>query len=250
MKNSQSNGVENTLTLFGFHTDDKLYRKHAQILAKSGQKFDINIHLEQVSHQKWQTIIAFKPVFIAKMRRELVGKILFVDADAVILKDIRPYFADITQDLAVHYFHDGRLISSTIFINNTLAAHLLMDEWEKRMLCQPERWDQVVLQELVEEWVKDNRITVKKLPPDFTYIFDRSKTHYGNTVQPSIEQLQASRDMRWLSKYYSRNFIHQWLIRHTKLNKSTRKILRRHSAINTRTAQLGIDVQLGLQDLF
>ena len=34
MKNSQLNGVENTLTLFGFHTDDKLYKKHAQILAK------------------------------------------------------------------------------------------------------------------------------------------------------------------------------------------------------------------------
>ena len=29
------------LTVFGFHTDDKLYTKHAQILAESAKKFNI-----------------------------------------------------------------------------------------------------------------------------------------------------------------------------------------------------------------
>jgi hypothetical protein len=54
------------LTVFGFHTDDKLYTKHAQILAESAKKFNIHILLKQFSKDDWQTIIAFKPVFISQ----------------------------------------------------------------------------------------------------------------------------------------------------------------------------------------
>ncbi len=45
------------LTVFGFHTDDKLYTKHAQILAESAKKFNIHILLKQFSKDDWQTII-------------------------------------------------------------------------------------------------------------------------------------------------------------------------------------------------
>lgn len=37
-----------------------------------------------------------------------------------------------------------------------------MDEWERRQLEQPDRWDQVVLQELVDEWVEPNKITLER----------------------------------------------------------------------------------------
>jgi len=117
------------LTVFGFHTDDKLYTKHAQILAESAKKFNIHILLKQFSKDDWQTIIAFKPVFISQMRRETHGPLLFVDADAIILEDIRPYFNAIEEDIAVHYIDNKRLISSTIFINDTKNAHSLLNVW-------------------------------------------------------------------------------------------------------------------------
>lgn len=237
------------LTIFGFHTDDKLYTKHAQILTCSAKKFDINVHFSQVSKDDWQKIIAFKPKFIAQMRRDLTGKILFVDADAIILKDIRPFFDSIEEDIAVHYINGTRLISSTIFINDTPNAHLLMDEWERRQLAQPEVWDQVVLQELVDEWVESKKVTLNKLPPNYTFIFDTSRRTYGDAYEPIIEQLQASRDMRWLKKYKERSLFEQWYKKYPLLSKSTKKIVTRHSVVNERTKQLGIDIKLSLSDL-
>lgn len=237
------------LTIFGFHTDDKLYKKHAQILQRSAEKFDINVYFSEFSRDDWQKIIAFKPTFIAKMRRELQGPILFVDADAIILKDIRPFFESIQEDIAVHYINDNRLISSTVFINNTPNAYLLMDEWERRQLEQPDRWDQVVLQELVDEWVEAKKITLNKLPPNYTFIFDTSRRVYGNSVEPIIEQLQASRDKRWIEKYKNRSHLHRWFMRIPNLLKSTRKIVSRHDVVNARAEGLGIDIRLTIDDL-
>ena len=237
------------LTIFGFHTDDKLYTKHAQILTCSAKKFDINVYFHQVSKDDWQKIIAFKPKFIAKMRRELTGKILFVDADAIILQDIRPFFETIVEDIAVHYINGTRLISSTIFINDTPNAHLLMDEWERRQLQQPEVWDQIVLQELVDEWVENKKVTLNKLPPNYTFIFDTSRRTYGDAYEPIIVQLQASRDMRWLKKYKERSRFEQWYKKYPLLSKSTKKIANRHDVVNARTKQLGIDIQLSFSDL-
>lgn len=237
------------LTVFGFHTDDKLYTKHAQILTESAKKFNINILLQQFSKDNWQTIIAFKPVFISKMRRDTQGKLLFVDADAIILEDIRPYFNAIEEDIAVHYIDDKRLISSTIFINDTKNAHALMDEWEKRMLQTPNIWDQIILQDLVDEWVNDGRITLKKLPPNYTYIFDTSRNIYADTVKPIIEQLQASRDKRWIEKYQRRNLFSKWIMRYFIMTKSTKKIVKRHKQVNERAKELGIDIKLTLNDL-
>ncbi|QER38698.1 glycosyltransferase family 77 protein [Acinetobacter suaedae] len=237
------------LTIFGFHTDDNLYRKHAQILQRSAEKFDINVHFSEFSKDDWQKIIAFKPVFIAQMRRKLEGPILFVDADAIILKDIRPFFESIQEDIAVHYINGNRLISSTILINDTPNARLLINEWERRQLEQPERWDQVVLQELIDEWVEEKKVTLNKLPPNYTFIFDTSRRTYGDSVEPIIEQLQASRDKRWIDKYRSRNRFHQWLMRIPYLLKSTRKIVSRHNVVNNRAEKLGIDVRISIDDL-
>lgn len=237
------------LTAFGFHTDDKLYTKHANILKCSAKKHDIDVQFQSFSKDDWQKIIAFKPCFIAQMRHELQGPILYVDADAIILEDIRPYFESITEDIAVHYINENRLISATIFINDTPDAYLLVDEWQKRQLAEPERWDQVVLQELLDEWVQEKRIRLKKLPPNYTFIFDTSRRAYGNNVQPSIEHYQASRDMRWMQKYQGRNVLYRWFMRATSIPKSTQKILRRHAAVNATAQRLGIDIQLSINDL-
>ncbi|KAA8733192.1 glycosyltransferase family 77 protein [Acinetobacter qingfengensis] len=237
------------LTIFGFNTNDKLYRKHANILALSAKRFDIDVFFEEISKDDWQKIIAFKPTFIAKMRKKLTGKILFIDADAIILEDIRPYFDTITEDIAVHYINGNRLISATIFINDTENAKLLLAEWEKRQLQQPDRWDQIVLQEVLDEWESEGKIQLKKLPPNFTFIFDTSKNTYGNNIKPMIKHFQASRDMRWIEKYKLRKGIYKWLMKNSSLLRSTRKIIARHNAVNQCTKQLGIDVQFSLDDL-
>ena len=117
------------------------------------------------------------------------------------------------------------------------------------MLAEPDVWDQIILQKLILEWVEEKKITLKNLPPEYTFIFDTSRKAYGDSVKPVIEHLQASRDKRWVQKYQRRNAFYRWFMRSTTLAKSTRKILTRHAVVNARTKQLGIDIQLELQDL-
>ena len=237
------------LTIFGFHTDDSLYTKHAKILECSAIKFGIKFHFESLPQDEWQRIIALKPSFIAEFHRKLKEPVLYIDVDAIILEDIKPYFNSITEDIAIHFINGNRLLSGTMFINDTPNAYLLMDEWEKRMLAEPDVWDQIILQKLILEWVEEKKITLKNLPPEYTFIFDTSRKAYGDSVKPAIEHLQASRDKRWVQKYQRRNAFYRWFMRSTNLAKSTRKILTRHAVVNARTKQLGIDIQLELQDL-
>lgn len=237
------------LTIFGFHTDDKLYKKHAEILSLSAKKFSIKVDFTEISQDDWQKIIALKPSFIAQMRRKLKGPILYVDADAIILQDIRPFFNSIKEDIAVHYINDERLLSGTIFINDTPNAHVLVDEWEKRMLANPNIWDQIILERLLAEWIPEGKVSVSKLPPNYTFIFDTSIKAYGPSVEPMIEHLQASRDMRWKKKYIGRSKMNQFFMTIPYLKRSTRKIMRRHHHINKRMNQLGIDMTMTLNDV-
>ena len=237
------------LTLFGFHTDDNLYTKHAKILECSAQKIGINVHFKSLPQDGWQKIIALKPSFIAEFHRELKEPVLYIDVDAIILEDIKPYFESITEDIGVHFINGNRLLSGTMFINNTPNAYLLMAEWEKRMQAEPDEWDQIILQKLILEWVEAKRVTLRNLPPEYTFIFDTSRKAYGDSVQPIIEHLQASRDIRWIQKYKSRNKFHQWIMSFPFLLRSTRKVVRRHNVVNDRTKKLGIDMQFSLKDI-
>lgn len=237
------------LTIIGFYTNDSLYKKHAKILELSAQKYNINIHLTEVSKDSWQKIIAFKPSFIAEMRKTVKGPILYVDADAIILKDIRPFFESITSDIAVHYINDTRLLSGTLFINDTPDAYLLVDEWQKRMALNPTEWDQIILQQVLDQWVIEGKVSLTKLPPEYTFIFDTSLNTYGNTVEPCIEHLQASRDMRWKKRYLKRSKIKKFMMRIPYLKAYTKIISRRHAYINKRTKELGIDIKMTLNDI-
>lgn len=237
------------LTIFGFYTDDHLYTKHAQILKASAERLGIPIDLRVYPKKEWQSIIAFKPSFIAQMRRELKGPLLFVDADAIILEDIRPYYDSIVEDIAVHYLNDTELLSGTLFINDTANAHNLMNEWEKRQLELPQIWDQKVLELIIQEWLASDKITLKRTPARYTYIFDISKMIYGAEVKPAIAHLQASRDIDWIRRYNQKTQLAQFSMHFALLSKTTRKLKKRHDAVNKITQQLGIDLKLSVHDL-
>lgn len=237
------------LTVFGFYTDDTLYSKHAEMLVASANRLNINIVLRKYSKNDWQKIIAFKPTFIAQMRKELTGPILYVDADAMLLEDISSYFESIKDDLAIHYLNNEELVSGTIFINDTPNAYALLEEWERQMSAQPERWDQKVLQDLVEDWVAESKLSLHIFPANYTYIYDISKELHGDTLKPIIEHYQASRDAGWIKKYKTRSGFAKILMRYPLFSKATRQAMTRHTAVNQRTKELNINLKFKLSDL-
>ena len=237
------------LTIFGFYTDDPVYTKHALMLQASAHKFGIDILLHKVSNDEWQKIIAYKPVFIADMRRKLDGPILYIDVDALILEDIQPYFLNIQEDIAVHYIDNKRLISGTVFLNDKPIVYSLVNEWEKQQLESPEVWDQIVLQNILDQWIENKDIAVHKLSPSYMFIYDTSAKTYGNNYKTIIEHYQASRDKRWLKKYEGRSSFQQWLMKFPHLRRSTRKVTRRHDQINHRLTDLDINMRITLDDI-
>lgn len=183
------------------------------------------------------------------MRHTLVGPLLYVDADAILKEDIREYFSNVREDLAVYYFNENTgICSGTLYLNDTPAAYQLVDLWEKQMAIQPDLWDQKVLEDIVIKLEEQGLLTVNKLSPEYTFIYDISAEKYPN-LQPKIEHLQASRDFGWVKKYRSRNKLSQYLMQAPLLSKATRIVVARHAAFNKRMEKLGLDIRLSLSDL-
>lgn len=74
------------------------------------------------------------------------------------------------------------------------------------------------------------------------------KKIYGNTKEPIIEHLQASRDSEWIKKYKSKNLLSKLIMR-TSIRKSTKNIIFRHNAFNNYAKELKIPVTLKISDL-
>jgi len=230
------------LKVIGFYTDDRLYSEHAKLMKASLERFGLEPYLEKVSADNWQKIIAFKPEFIQRACEKYSGQpILYIDADAFVHKDIREDFSDISEDIAVHYFEGKELASGTLFINNTESARSLINEWVLRMRANPTQWDQKVLQDLVDDWLLKGRLTLKKLGPEYTYIFDLTPKRYSHEklAAPIIEHLQASRESAFLNRYNNAGLLRKIFMRSI-LNKRYRKLLNRRSYSSQLGSSIGI----------
>lgn len=236
------------LTVIGFYTDDPLYTKHALALKATAEIYNIDIVLEKVSKDDWQKIIAFKPTFIAKMRRTLAGPLLYVDVDAIFKVDIKSDFKDISEDIAVHYFkNDYGLCSGTIYFNDTPAVNNLVELWVNKMAAH-RLWDQKVLEDLVNELVFSKLLKVRKLSAEYTFIYDLSAEEFPE-LKAKIEHLQASRDFSWIKKYRIRNQMSRFIMTKPMFSKITRVVMDRHSVFNDRMKALDLDIRLSLDDL-
>ncbi|QND54319.1 glycosyltransferase family 77 protein [Phyllobacterium sp. 628] len=158
-----------------------------------------------VSTGSWVRNASLKAEFLFNERRSKRGPLLYVDVDAVFHRDPWPALAELKGDVAVYYEpSDGRLIAATILINDTPAAQQLMEAWKDRCNSNPDIWDQVVLQEIIEENAASGvlQIDVRRLSSSFCWIFDRVSNEPVETVY--IEQLQASREATRKKRWFGR----------------------------------------------
>ena len=231
------------MKIVAFTTDDPLYFQHAQLLEASLKALGLELYLEVISADEWQKIIAFKPSFIQSMCQRFDEPILYVDADAFVHQNVASLFAGVSEDIAAHYYLDREFTSGTLFINNSDAAHDLVNEWVLEMAKDPTRWDQKVLEELVDEKSKAGVLTMRRLSAEYTYIFDRTPKYYPNVGQAVIEHLQASRESRFAKQYQSASFLKRWYLRQPWLNKRYKQLLyrRAYSQKLARSVNLTLD---------
>jgi len=165
-----------------------LYQLEAENLEKSLTKFlpDISFMIEERPDSgNWEINTHQKAIFI---KEKLTQPIVWLDADSE-LKQYPSLFDIIDCDFAAHWFKDEELISAAMYFNNTPKVHELVDNWIRLNKLFPKNWDQVNLQNVLNGM---SDIKVFRLPPEYNFITDLSREHYGN-LKPVIEQYQASR---------------------------------------------------------
>lgn len=193
-----------------FYTTE--YIQHAMNLRPSLERFDLSHDLHFVTDKgSWAANCHRKPAFLRAMLLRHKGPIVWIDADArmrqrpdVLLEMAATRHADI----GVHDYglSGGRseILSGTIYLDDTAAAHALLDAWQDKCAQKPGAYDQQALQWALEQWEERDAtgpLRVASLPAEYTFIFDifRSdfyKRNHPNVGPPVIEHMQHSRVVR------------------------------------------------------
>lgn len=189
--------------IVSYYTKKTLYQLEVQNLIASCEKWNLSFDIEGIdSFGSWELNCGYKPFFLFRKLQELKKPILWIDADAVILK--RPEVIEaFAADLAVRINeglpidHPSKVISSTIFVNYTPEGAELLRRWAEegnKQLGQNERkeefWDQIALRNVI--YNQTHNAKVIGLPLEYTKISE----HPFDTEavkDPVIEHYQASR---------------------------------------------------------
>lgn len=189
--------------IISFYTKKTLYQLEIQNLLESCEKWNLPIEIEGVeSFGSWELNCAYKPFFIYRKLQELKRPLLWLDADAVVVKKpewIEAFGGDFSVRINEHLpsDHPSKVISGTIFANYTPECSQLLREWVKEshnQLMQEERkeefWDQIALRDALLS--KAHAANVKSMPLSYAKISDHPED-CRLVSDPVIEHYQASR---------------------------------------------------------
>jgi hypothetical protein len=191
--------------VISFYTLQTPYQQEVLHLIRSCEKWEIEARIEGMpSFGSWEKNCAYKPQFISQKLKQLNRPILWVDADAI-FHNLPKWEDFVGCDLSLRInsslaeTHGSRVLSGTLFVNNTPEAKILIEEWNEE--CQKGLhiasrlreafgegsyfWDQIALKEAL---FKNKEVKVKGMPLSYCKIFDLDQT-----TEIIIEHLQASR---------------------------------------------------------
>lgn len=174
-----------------FFTTHNGYGAEALELGKTLDHFRLPADLVPVPpFVDWVTACGYKPAFLLIMRQKHAGRpLVWLDADArvratpALLLEMPP-----DVDFAAHWKDGTELLSGTLYFGATANADKLLSDWSIGCRDNPRKWDQQVLQSIVES---RQELKIEKLPASYTQIFDTMRT-----PDPVIEHMQASRRLR------------------------------------------------------
>lgn len=196
--------------IISYYTKDTIYEEEIKDLILSCNNLNIEYQFEGLETLgSWEKNCCFKPKYILKKLIETKKSLLWIDADAIILK--KPILSDSFENCDIAFcpkYQDSQITSlhaGTLLINYTKNAISLLERWDKE--CQialknksvnDEIWDQRCLFDLI--FKKSFPVKFLELSEKYCYIFGRK---YSNETMKDIYILhfQASR--------LAKNFINQ-----------------------------------------
>jgi len=178
-----------------YYTPDNGYPEDAHHLSASLDRLGIPAEIEQVpSVGSWRANCMRRASWLLERLRGSDEAVLWIDVDAVVRSDPRPYLETLTDcDVAFHFLNGKELLGGTMLYRPTPNAVLLLERWVGQNVVYPQAFrSQINLARAVESV---SGLRVAHLPPEYTFIFDTMRAIYPDAV-PVIEHYQASRRLR------------------------------------------------------
>jgi hypothetical protein len=176
-----------SFTLVSFYTEKTPYENEVKNLIASVSRFNVPSRIEGVkSLGSWEKNCQYKANYILDAMQQLDTDIVWVDADAVLIK-YPSLFDQLDCDIAYYYMeHRRELLSGTLFIRNNEKMKDMVSKWIELNRTNY-KWDQKNLQQLVEA---DTGLRKEVLPAEYCKIYDNK---LQSVSEPVIMHYQASR---------------------------------------------------------
>lgn len=185
-----------------YYTLNTGYEQEIKNLTLSSKKLSLETDFVAIeSKGSWEQNCCYKPQFLLEMLEKHKRPIVWIDADAVILK--KPLFFDSLEcDIALRIYedlpleHPSKVNTATVYLRNTKQVKELLKLWKARchyILANKigEPWDQSALRDVLFQ--QESPISVKPLPDSYCTIYDKKITPLEDAV---ILQYQASRTLK------------------------------------------------------
>jgi len=208
------------LLVIGYYTLGSAYADEAARLARSLDEVRMAHRIVGVPpvSSSWHDGVALKAGVVRAALCSVRVPVLYIDVDAHVHVDCTEYFESLCadHDFAAHWFHGpgagGReqgnaeyhMLSGTLWFNQTLAAHALLDAWMRLNTLLARCGDrkgrgQRNLAFVVQEPARYGALPlrVKKLPGRYCYVYRRPECYPPEERRAVvIEHLLASRENR------------------------------------------------------
>jgi hypothetical protein len=188
--------------VIAYYTLGNPYQQLSENLTKSCKEFNLPHFLKPIEDLgSWEKNTHYKANFISDCLERFSENLVYVDVDAE-FKRYPDLFESLDCDIAYRTenfrWRQNEALSGTIFIRNNDNARSLVNLWKsinennEAFRSKPDTWEQSNLQRATKQIPE---VIYKNLPPEYTYIFDHTKTMYPS-ISPVIEHFQASRKSR------------------------------------------------------
>lgn len=168
-----------------YYTKNTPYEKHAKNLKVSLDNFNLNYDIQEIeSKETWSANILHKPQFLLEMLEKHKSPIIWTDADTQIHANPE-FFSSCFSDISIRIndFKDdsdlNKMLTHTMFINNTSSAKKLLMLWQKECVRRYKKdkvlFDRQCLKSVILHY--PTIVEIKRLPINYCTLLTNSNSH-------------------------------------------------------------------------
>lgn len=182
--------------VISYYTEGTPYEQEVAGLRRSCEDLGLEHVIKGMPPRgSWEANCAYKARFILDTYLWCDRPVLWVDADAAIRKPPM-LVAGAEPDFAVQKAGGWQFNSATVYLNRTMLAQRLLEQWTALCEARPHIWDQIHLDTAWEVITARLPLRTQWLPQTYAKIFDMDRDARLGSAQPVIEQFQASRRLK------------------------------------------------------